>query len=1625
MSKINANSLSNIKSLAKKLILISLLSSLILGGIQFLSFNNKTIKANADPATNLDVTINQSPTQPDPASNSMVKFTAIFSEPIDVASFDVTDVSLSGTATDKVVDSITQIAPNDGTTFEIAVSSTGPGTIIADIPVSQFNGYTSSTFANVGLEPHGIAIDGYDNIYTANYSSGTITKITPAGTTSVFGTPGSPLGIAIDAGGNAYTANRGAYEINKTTPAGITSTIANQFTNSFNVAVDSLGNVFGVSPNVFGVRKITPSGVVTTINTGYTAQDVTVGSDNSIYTANTISKTVSKITASGFTTTYSIAGGSPQSVTVDGNNNIFTSNFPGNNVSKITASGIISTLGTTNSYPFGVTTDQFSNVYTANYDSNNVSKITPAGVSTIIGTTGNNPRDIVLDSSGNVYTTNTSSNNVTKLTKTLTAGVKTLSNKGNQISTSTDNVVTFGLLPSLGTQTGIANGIIGQPFPYIPLNGNNIEDNTPASFTFDDTAITIQGIIKNNNFIPNFNQLATANTPLGNSTGTLTVANTPTLAIATNFAPALTFPGLDLLNVNIEQNVNQPDPSNILEANFTATFSQPIDATSFDISDVSLNGTAPDKVISSITEVSPNNGTAFEIKVVTTGFGTVIVNIDKSNIDYAGAYFATTDNVPYDIINDGSDNFYVSNSDYGNNITKILSDGTSFIYGETGTYPEGLAIDSQGNLFVANQGDNAITKLDLSGIMTFVDQSSGIRQLVVDKLDNIFGANDVGEVLKYFSDGTKSLISSGLRATGGVVLDNQNNIYYLNQENNSITKLTPDGISTIFANTGNGPEGIAIDRTGNIFTSNIYSNDITKVTPNGISTIFANVGLQPRRIITDPQGNVYTTNYIDSTLTKVLPDGTTINLGNTENQPIGIALDSKGNVYIVNSNSNNVSKFTKTITSGINTLSNNGNLASTSNDNVVTLNYSNPTIIAPALVNQNNVSNFAATGTCNPGIDVNVVFTMLFSIDTIAAQCLANGTFSTASTLITNGCYFSDTAACPYTVVANQNIDGSDLYSNYQNGTVDIATYGEILIPKVVDVAGTSTYIFDNQVQIYYYCTDNQTFNFTTNYGGNYNVNCLSSANSVNISQYFPTPLPNGILTINGNIIDENGNTNSVFYEKEVCYDPNFIPTPIGRSGYYSDTPPNCSPIQSSSTAASSVQSTSGSLEIEQSSIQSTSSISISSSMVDQAISSAVSSTISSESCVIIVPLVPSCPNSISSSSQSPSSQILDSSSQSSSNSVDIVSSSSILQTSSLLASSSIENSSSSLVNAQSSSISSVLPDNDGDNVPSDIEELAPNNGDGNNDGVKDSSQPNVASILDTVTNKIVTIDISNVVISSSITNTPSSIATQINSSAISSLSASSVQPISSITQSSSSILTSSLLSSISSISSANSSLSQDPAPACQQLTDVSIIKEEDIEFKDSGYYYPAGFVNFRSTCATSLNVKIYWYGLDTTKNYVNRKYKASGQSYEVANGINSYIQSINGSQVFTYNYSVEDNGPLDEDPTIGTILDPIGPALTDNSQNGGGLITIANSNTINSVTQYSISSNIFGYNIQVQNDVDQSNSSNKDKIIDNTIVTNTANTIRTGGDGIGLMIIILTITFILILSGISNQQDN
>jgi sugar lactone lactonase YvrE len=273
----------------------------------------------------------------------------------------------------------------------------------------------------------------------------------------------------------------------------------------------------------------------------------------------------------------------------------------------------------------------------------------------------------------------------------------------------------------------------------------------------------------------------------------------------------------------------------------------------------------------------------------------------------------------------------------GNGSASFL-DGTG---GPNGTaafnHPTGLAPDDAGNVYVADQFNNLIRKIDSAGNVT-----------------TLAGNGDAG-----FVDGTAGLNGSAeFNQPAGVALDRAGFLYVADSFNNRIRKLEGGQVSTLAGNgtfggvDGDGgpkgtaefagPSGAAVDGAGNVYVADEFNNCIRKVTSAGEVTTIAgtidggagfadgDAGIgqlnRPAAVALDAAGNLYVADSYNNRIRKVDPSGnlTTVagngDAGDTDgtggpsgtaafDTPGGVAVDAAGNLYIADSANNLLRKI--------------------------------------------------------------------------------------------------------------------------------------------------------------------------------------------------------------------------------------------------------------------------------------------------------------------------------------------------------------------------------------------------------------------------------------------------------------------------------------------------------------------------------------------------------------------------------------------------------------------------------------------------------------------------------------------------------------------------------------------
>ena len=230
------------------------------------------------------VTVEQAASQADPTGASPILFTATFSEPIDLASFTGSDLTLGGTAPGPLSASISQVAPMGGTTFEISVSGmTGSGTVIASIGADQVTDIALNVNAASTSADNSVTYDAIPPSVAVSTSAGDPTNTSPIPVSIDFSEPVlgfTQVDITVTDGTVTGFAGSGASYTADITPtadgtvtvqvaAGIAQDVAgngNTASNALQVTFDTTGPAVGSTSLISSYVAPGPSSFTVTFN---------------------------------------------------------------------------------------------------------------------------------------------------------------------------------------------------------------------------------------------------------------------------------------------------------------------------------------------------------------------------------------------------------------------------------------------------------------------------------------------------------------------------------------------------------------------------------------------------------------------------------------------------------------------------------------------------------------------------------------------------------------------------------------------------------------------------------------------------------------------------------------------------------------------------------------------------------------------------------------------------------------------------------------------------------------------------------------------------------------------------------------------------------------------------------------------------------------------------------------------------------------------------------------------------------------------------------------------------------------------------------------------------------------
>lgn len=249
-----------------------------------------------------------------------------------------------------------------------------------------------------------------------------------------------------------------------------------------------------------------------------------------------------------------------------------------------------------------------------------------------------------------------------------------------------------------------------------------------------------------------------------------------------------------------------------------------------------------------------------------------------------------------------------------------------------------LAVDSSGNLYVADGDSHTIRKITPSGMVSTVAGLAGQKGttdgvgsaarfnlptgVAVDSASNLYVCDFLNHTLrKIASDGTVITLA-GTPGSGGSVdgqgsaarfgnpwaaaLDASGNIWVTDNGLNRIRKVTPGGMVSTIAGSSYGsadgqgaaalfryPTGLALHPSGDMIVSDLNNNTLRRVTASGNVSTFAGTAPQtgtangvgpaarfsrPEGVVADVAGNVYVADFFNGLIRKITPAGTVTSL---------------------------------------------------------------------------------------------------------------------------------------------------------------------------------------------------------------------------------------------------------------------------------------------------------------------------------------------------------------------------------------------------------------------------------------------------------------------------------------------------------------------------------------------------------------------------------------------------------------------------------------------------------------------------------------------------------------------------------------------------------------------------
>jgi virginiamycin B lyase len=138
-------------------------------------------------------------------------------------------------------------------------------------------------------------------------------------------------------------------------------------------------------------------------------------------------------------------------------------------------------------------------------------------------------------------------------------------------------------------------------------------------------------------------------------------------------------------------------------------------------------------------------------------------------------------------------------------------------------------------------------------------------------------------------------------------------LWFTNQANNSIGRITTGGVVTNYTGTGiSGPDGITVGPDGALWFANLGNSTIGRITTGGVVTNYIGTSISgPEGITAGPDGALWFTNQANNSIGRITTGGVVTNYTATSiDEPVGIAVGPDGALWFTNFGANSIGRIT-------------------------------------------------------------------------------------------------------------------------------------------------------------------------------------------------------------------------------------------------------------------------------------------------------------------------------------------------------------------------------------------------------------------------------------------------------------------------------------------------------------------------------------------------------------------------------------------------------------------------------------------------------------------------------------------------------------------------------------------